>query len=327
MSSLQRCVLAVDSGGTKCDALLTRDDGVVLGWGRCNWNGSERGRSKFGGGRSRATVTRAINIAFGDYTCDELHIAGISCRVGSLLPLYQHRAGIAKIYHLHECDPAFVLCRQETGIVVIAGTGAVVYGVTRDGRTRYLDGLGPQLGDYGSAYQIGALAVRAAARATWGPRHATSLSDAIFSMLHMGKQRAGLGALVHFMVNERDRAEIASFARVVDAEARAGDRIAIGILHTAAEAMAETVRDILDRLDMHDTDYPLIGMGSVAVHSTIFWEHLTACVYDFAPRLHPCLAHRPAVLGAVLVPLRRLAAADVPSLESNLFTTAELLHQ
>lgn len=44
---------------------------------------------------------------------------------------------------------------QKHGIIVISGTGAIVYGITQQGERHRIGGWGHILGDPGSGYEIG----------------------------------------------------------------------------------------------------------------------------------------------------------------------------
>jgi N-acetylglucosamine kinase-like BadF-type ATPase len=191
-------------------------------------------------------------------------------------------------------------------VVVVAGTGAMVQGVTRDGRRLHLDGLGPLLGDYGSGYQIGLAALQAVARATHHPRHATALTAAVEQALGLDLAQ-GAGPLVGYSLDSRDRAEIAGCAVLVDQAAEAGDAVAGAILERCAASQAEVVRDVVDRLAMAAEPYKLIAAGSVAVRSRRYWRHLCAAVATFAPRFVPVRPRLPAVVGIVARVLRRRA--------------------
>jgi len=51
---------------------------------------------------------------------------------------------------------------ERFGIVVLAGTGSIAYGASRDGRTARSGGFGSLLADEGSGYWLGHQALRAA---------------------------------------------------------------------------------------------------------------------------------------------------------------------
>jgi len=317
-------ILAVDSGGTKCDALLARDDGRVARRQRVSWNDPASSSTVVGGGRSLSAISQAIRTVLGDVVCRELHVAGVSHRLEQVLELCGRHAAIIKAYHVHEGDPSYALCEQTWGVVAIAGTGAVIQMRARDGSSFRLDGLGPYLGDYGGAFHIGMQAIRAVGRFEWAPRYHTSLVEPVFDALGLlnSEPPRAHKLLVYMIRPPADRAVIASLARVVDEQARAGDQVARTILHDAATAMAETILCVVERAGCLQEPCPLIGHGSVAQHSAIFWDHLCARVRAYAPNIAPMLPPFPPVVGAALIALRRLDPDNYPALREALFASA-----
>ena len=108
-------------------------------------------------------------------------------------------------------------------------------------------------------------------------------------------------------------------AFIVDDEARKGDQVALSILEQAADAISETVRDVVHRLEMLEDDYAMIGIGGVISSSAIYWRRVCGRVAEFAPNLKPVLPEAPQVVGLALIALDRTGAADPESLRRNLF--------
>ena len=106
--------------------------------------------------------------------------------------------------------------------------------------------------------------------------------------------------MVSYMSDIRDRSEIAALARIVDRVANAGDPTAIAIIRGAAADMADTVRCVVDRLGVAREELPMIGTGSVATNSRLYWSALAEGVHAFAPGLTPALPTAPAVFGLCL---------------------------
>jgi N-acetylglucosamine kinase-like BadF-type ATPase len=329
LASVARCVLGIDTGGTKCDAIAVRDDGTVLGWGRYDISAdtqllSPRARNWGGVGRSHRSVAHAVRQAMEGVSCDHLHFAGLSTFVPAL-PEGITPQTCLHVHHFRESEAAFALAGLEHGLVVLAGTGAFVYGRTRGGAVAQLDGMGPMVGDYGSGFQIGNLAIRAGAKAQWHARHASSLGEAVREALRARSGSGGFFSVVEYMGGERDRAEIAMLAELVDAEARKGDAVAVGILRQAAGDIAETVRDLLDRLEIGQEPYAMVGIGSVATRCDLYWEHLCARVHDFAPLLTPVRPQLPPVIGMTLLGLRAIDPAGFPAARERLLAAAETM--
>jgi len=215
-------------------------------------------------------------------------------------------------YHpVREQDGPMALVGCSAGVVSLAGTGAFVFGRTQDGRELMLDALGPMLGDAGSAFDLGLRAVRAVGRATWHERHRTSLAEPLVAAC-----RAYTGAdrfsLVEYMLQCRDRSEIAGLARIVAAHAEAGDRVALRLVHETADALAETLRDVVSGLDLQEARLPLIAAGSLARRSRVYWSRVSECAASFAPGLRPVVPARREVVGAMVA-----AAPHIPGLEAG----------
>lgn len=293
--------LGLDPGGSKCQAAVVRADGEILGWGSFRQAGLS--------GRSPASIRAAAQQA----------LAGLAERPAGVLsvgdPAYNgfFRSWPCTLQNVRlelqdllaspepeflfatEWDGALAGAGATAGLVALAGTGAVAYGRTADGRSLRLDGLGPILGDYGSAYAIGLAALRAAGRHGWHPRHATSLHARILARLGL----RDVNELVQFSLQVHDRSLIAALAQLVDDQARQGDPLARRLLEDAADSLAESLRDVATQLDLTGSDCPLVGTGSVASGSALYWARLCRSVAAFAPRVRAQLPPGPPVLGVL----------------------------
>jgi N-acetylglucosamine kinase-like BadF-type ATPase len=149
---------------------------------------------------------------------------------------------------------------RDPGVVVIAGTGAIVYG--RDGRNRAARaaGWGHVLDDEGSGYWIGVRALRAVMREADGRGPATDLTPRVLS--HFGV--AAAADLVH-VVYYRDlsRQEIASLSVLVQQSAETGDLIAREIVGAAATELERAARSVTARLDLEDARFSYVLAGGV----------------------------------------------------------------
>lgn len=304
-------MLGIDSGGTKSEALLADRSGGIVGAGRCDFRDPESGRGPEGSGRTGQTVLRAARQAISVLVPEQpLHliVAGrIYLPRGWLPEEHQWRVNFVPV---REQDGPLALAGTTAGVVVLAGTGAFVFARTPEGRELHLDALGPLLGDAGSAFEIGLRAVRAVARAEWHPRHQTTLVEPV---LDACRRYAGAGerfSLVEYMLQCRDRSEIASLAQIVDAHADSGDRVARQILEAAADSISETLYDAVDRLNLHSAVLPLIAAGSVAKRSRLYWQRVCERTREFAPGLKPIRPVEPDVVGLMLAASRSLCQLD-----------------
>ena len=98
------------------------------------------------------------------------------------------------------------------GVLILAGTGSIALGRTARGRWARAGGLGPLLGDEGSAFWLGREWLRASGRNARTLRAVAISADPV--------------------------ARIAAHARAVVAHARRGDRTALRIVHAAQDHLA-----------------------------------------------------------------------------------------
>ena len=288
-------VLAIDPGGTKCEALLVAVDGTLLEHCRL--------RDWATGGRHPQIMCRAIQLVLARHAPAPFQIIGVGKRVAKkyLPELWQRWA---KARPASEPLAALVAAGYSFGMVVIAGTGGRVAVRTRTGREASLDALGPVLGDGGSGYYIGREALRAVSRAIQLKQPATRLRRRVL-------QACGcrdLSDLILFSLEPRDRSRIASLAKIVDEEARAGDRLARRLLGDGATVMAGTVRELVHHLGIAGDEMPLVGAGSVAVHSDIYWRELCRQVRAIIPGIQPVRVPLPPVAGLAALGLKNAAA-------------------
>lgn len=300
-------VLGVDSGGTKSEAVLADASGNVIGHGFCDFRDPESGRGPGGSGRTRRTVLRAIQQALypaGSFAPGVLHVAGRGQLPDGWAP--EPWQAVSRFHPVREQDGALALAGTDAGIVVLAGTGAFVYARREDGVELHLDSLGPLLGDAGSAFEIGLRAVRAVARADWSPRHQTTLVGPILEACQSYSGRERGFSLVEYMLEHRDRSEIASLARIVDEHAEQGDGVAQAILRQAADSIAETLEDVIERLNLWTADLPLVAAGSVIRCSRTYWSRVCQRALEIAPGLRPLVPEHREVIGNIIAALPRL---------------------
>ena len=292
-------VLAVDPGGTKCDALLADAAGTLVAHCRL--------RDWVTGGRHPDIMRRAIRQVLYRRAPASLRIVASADR--SWRPeLPAEWRNCTQTFPASEAMSALASAGQTFGLVVIAGTGARVAIRTRTGREISLDTLGPVLGDSGSGYYIGREALRALSREIQLARPATRLRRRVLRACGC----RGLAALVQFSLQTRDRSRIASLSKIVDEEACAGDRLAQRLLRDAATVIAGTVRDLVQHFGLAGEEFPLVGAGSVATHSNIYWREFCRQVQPIVPRSK--------LIRVILPPVAGLAAHGL----NNAVATAKL---
>jgi N-acetylglucosamine kinase-like BadF-type ATPase len=190
---------------------------------------------------------------------------------------------------------------DRVGVVVIAGTGSIAYGVDRHGKSARAGGLGPMLADEGSGGWIGHRALLAAVRAAEGRGEPTLLKDALFSVLSVSAL-SDLPSMAYGGDLTRER--LAELAPTVIGVAQTGDAVAIRILEEASTELASAARSVVGQLDFAGAPYPLIFSGGLFIG---------------LPSLVERVAGKAALAGAIPCRLKRDPAEGALSMALDLY--------
>ncbi|MFB6099162.1 MAG: BadF/BadG/BcrA/BcrD ATPase family protein [Salinibacter sp.] len=183
-------------------------------------------------------------------------------------------------------DAAF---ESGSGIVIIAGTGSVVFARAEDGTTRRVGGWGYLLGDPGSGYAVGRAGLQAVAEAFDGGTD-TSIRSRIDEHYGVAEREA----LIHRVYQEE--LELQNVAPLVIEAAAEGDPVASEILNTQAADLMEQVEWMLDG---SDGIAPRIALLGGMLRNTHYAEVLLRILRDRVPNWTvEVLRHEP-VVGAL----------------------------
>ena len=143
------------------------------------------------------------------------------------------------------------------GIVVVAGTGSIAYGVDPAGETARSGGWGYLLGDEGSAFWLGHYAVRHAIRAADGRGVSTTLYPLICEKLGVSDPTE---LVKWFYDQELSRNRVADLASLVETASADGDEVAETLMDQAAKHLASAARAVANHLTFPDP-YPIVLAG------------------------------------------------------------------
>src|SRR5438552_11272946 len=219
-------VLGIDAGGTKTVCFLADEQGTIVSEGRgsgANLQSSgELGVEKVLhevmetaiGDRAITPSAICLGIAGVDRESDERTVRAIMRRIG-----YKSRVLV-----VNDALIALVAGAGDSpGIVVIAGTGSIVYGRNANFDAARAGGWGHIIGDEGSGYWIGREALAAIMRAADGRGPATKLTDDVLS--HFGiADTSQLPRIVYD--RELPRMSVAAIGPIVQQASEAGDPVA-----------------------------------------------------------------------------------------------------
>jgi len=256
-------VLGIDVGGTKTVCLLANGDGTILSEAResgANLQSvGELGLEKVlhsvmasamtGQGVMPSTI--CLGIAGVDRADDQKVVRGIMDRIG-------YKATILIVNDALIALQAGV--GDAPGIVIVSGTGSIAYGRNAHGEAARAGGWGHVLGDEGSGYFIGRLALRAVVRHADGRGRETSLTPRL--LRHFGLTAAG--ELIHRVYHEElAPSAIGALARHVQQARDEGDVVAAAILDRSAEELVIAAGAVMKRLEMERDSFSFVLAGGM----------------------------------------------------------------
>jgi N-acetylglucosamine kinase-like BadF-type ATPase len=256
-------VLGLDAGGTKTVCLLADLDGQIVSQARgpgANLQAVgelEVEKSLHGvmdaalGDRGIIPSAICLGIAGVDRADDVAVIRAVLRRVGyKARTLVVNDALVALVAGAHDAP----------GIVIIAGTGSIAYGRNAAGYAARAGGWGYVLGDEGSGYWIGRLALRAVVREADRRGRPTTLTGHI--LRHFGVARPQ--DLVHVIYHQNLRpVAIAGLAACVQQAFDEGDDTARQILRAGADELIRSAASVMARLQMEQDEFTFVLAGGI----------------------------------------------------------------
>jgi len=305
-------VLGIDGGGTKTIALAADLRGNVLGKGTsgaANYQtvGLDTAIAVLKEASEAAIADAGIKIHKFEIACFGLAGVGRETDRALLFPAIKELQLANKIILKHDAAIALAGATAcQPGVVVLAGTGSMAFGMNRSGETERAGGWGNILADEGSAYHIGRRALIAACRAYDGRGQKTALVNELMEHL----------TLEHFTDivkriydKETSPQKIASLAPLVSRLAKAGDKVATEILRDAGEELALAANAVIKALDMAEEEFQVATSGSVFKAGELLLKPFAESVRSIAPRAKIIPPRFEPVMGAVFLALQKAGVA------------------
>ncbi len=244
-----RYFLGIDGGQSSTIAMIGNASGRVIGTGvagPCNHVGASERRAKFFSAVGESVRQAVRQAAIPTDTRFAAVCAGFSggsedkdALTRELIPADAYRI-------THDAHIALTgATAGGPGIIVIAGTGSIVYGRNADGKIARAGGWGYLFGDGGGAFDLVRQALRAVLQhhEGWGPE--TSLTSALLDATGTNDPNQLLHA---FYIDAWPRERIATLAPSVCEAATGGDPVAREILKRAAQDLMRLVNAVRAQL-------------------------------------------------------------------------------
>lgn len=248
-------VIGVDGGGTKTEIVAFDLNGEVIdralrGFGNL-LNGKEEGLDNILSGLKELIDKLGLEGLKGVY----LGLAGSESGDNSKI-VYE---AIKKNFNvssviMNDSQLALkALLRGEDGILTIAGTGSIAFGI-RNGQEARCGGWGNLLGDEGSGYKI---AIEALKNMIYEYDYGFQLSVLSIEILKFLSKKE-VNEIIEF-VYSKTKDEIASITPIVAKLGEMGDEISIKILRDEGKAIAQTTERIFNKLNFESCKIGIVG--------------------------------------------------------------------
>ena len=192
---------------------------------------------------------------------------------------------------------------SRAGVVTLSGTGSVTLGIGDDGKRVKVGGWGPVYGDEGSAYGIGQMALRAAARDFDRRGPATTLTRRILNALEL---KDFTETIRRVYVEGMETREIAALSRVAYDAAKEGDDVARNIFLQAGDEVAESVKAAIQQLEWGDAEVLVSYQGGVLDSCPLLFERFVETLMNIAPMGTVVAPRFEPVIGAYLLGCKEL---------------------
>jgi N-acetylglucosamine kinase-like BadF-type ATPase len=306
-------VIGIDAGGTKTVCLVADERGAVVA--------ESRGPGANLHAAGEAGVERALRdviaTALGSRTISPaaicLGMAGIDredeARV--IRGIMQRLGYRSRVVVVNDALIALVAgAKDAPGIVIIAGTGSIVYGRDQRGAAARAGGWGHMIGDEGSGYWIGREALAAVMRAEDGRGPATELTAAMLAHFDVGDV-SRLPRIVYD--RQSPRVAVAALGPIVQRATDAGDAVAMRILERAAEELVLAARSVATRLEMRGDPFSFYLAGGVFRVVPRLARELQPRLIEVAPKSQAELLEQEPAVGAVWLALAEAnGGANIP---------------
>jgi N-acetylglucosamine kinase-like BadF-type ATPase len=307
-------VLGIDAGGTKTVCYLADASGAIVGESRGSGaNLQAQGELELEkvlhsvmegamGDRAILPVAVCLGLAGVDRPDDARTVRGIMRRLG-----FRSRTLVVN-------DALIALVAgagDEPGVVIIAGTGSIAYGVNQDGFAARAGGWGHVLGDEGSGFWIGRQALMAVVREADGRGPRTGLTPLILEHFTI-EQVNGLVREVYDQ--DSPRKAVAALGPVVERARAEGDVVAAEILRHASQELARAAASVTERLQMRGQPFQTVLSGGMFRLIPWLVDDVKSRMAEVAPRASVSLLSVEPARGALHLALKELrGGVRVPS--------------
>lgn len=301
-------ILAVDSGATRTTCAISDENGEILGIGITGSSShyavsvkqaQENLRSAIEKAAVSANLNATVNVfdigCFGLTALDSKHDYQLNKNFIDSLGIIKRPIIVSDAVTAY-----YAVTSGKPGIVVIAGTGSVAFGINAKGESAQSGGKEWLISDEGSAYHIAVEGLKCALRAYDRRGEKTVLKAMLMKHFNIST----FEDIVEEIYRNTDKSRISSLAPIVTAAAGRGDIVALRILREAGRELGLAAVAVARKLNI-ENERPIVGeVGGVFKAGEFILKSFRATVKKGIPRsiLKPPIFN--AVRGAVILGIK-----------------------
>lgn len=322
MNDLTIPLLAVDGGGTKSLAVFTDAKGNIVGQGRagsCNYQGVGMEAAA----RELIAAVRAALEASGQgeafaaigklkVECAVFAMAGLDTEKdrtvikGMVQEVLDHLRIRVKLLVVENDGFTALLGATDgdPGILIIAGTGSIIFGINEQGVSARAGGWGHRAGDEGSGYWIGKRAITAILKAEDGRGKPTRLGEWIFPHLNLQNAEDLFNWTYSSEYSVEKVAQLSQWVRLAFAE---GDSVSRELLEEASDELFHGARAVIRKLKMSRTPFKIVLQGGVLQNGEFMRQLLVEKFHAHSPYAILDTAKKEPIFGVIAMGMSYLA--------------------
>lgn len=195
----------------------------------------------------------------------------------------------------------------QDGVIAIAGTGSIVYGIKDEQEVR-AGGWGYLLGDEGSGYFIGNLTLRILLNDFDHLLDAGDIRQPILDFYHL----SGINQIISQVYSSNDpKGMISSCCETIFELAQEGSPTALSIIHQSNQAFAHQIHSVFQRLKMEAK--LLFPTGSL-FKNIMMQKNLETLIYNLDPEIQFAERRYPPEIGMILAVVKHHQPEKLPAL-------------
>lgn len=267
MSELKgKLFLGIDGGQSHTEAVIADENGNILGTG---FGGAlDHGNLPEGRTRLKNAITESVNDALqkaGLSKIENTKFASAHCGLTGGADykeeIVREIVNAENLVVGHDALTAlFGATGGKAGIVVIAGTGSIVFGINEQGKTARAGGLGYIFSDEGSGFWLALETIKLAIKEQDGVIADYCLQNLVLNFFKVSEIRELTNAFYNGNIS---RDKIADFAKTISAQAENGNKFLENLIKSGANCLVENVKGAAKILGFEKKRFTVSAVGGM----------------------------------------------------------------